>query len=108
MKLPAELLYEVVNGLSSKDVANMRLVTRAYRQLPIIMFRKFLLEDMPWLWEALNMPKGQMDWFKLYNIVKGCWQNMKGLQNRKRVWRDVNEIVRRIEKLREEGNIVDE
>jgi hypothetical protein len=36
------------------------------------------------------------------------WQNLKGILNRKRVWRGVNKIVRRIEKYRLEGNIVDE
>lgn len=108
MKLPTELLYKVLDDLGSKDVANLRLVTDAYRQLPIIMFRARILEDMPWLWEARDLPAHQTDWYKMYTMVKGCWQNMKGLKNRKRIWKDVNEIVTRIGNLRADGNIVDE
>jgi hypothetical protein len=41
-------------------------------------------------------------------MVRGCWQNMKGLRNRKMIWKDVNEIVSRIERSRREEKIVDE
>ena len=108
MKLPAELRYIILNNLSSKDIANLRIVSPAFRQLPVILFRKLLLEDMPFLFEAEDMPVGNTDWFHLYKMVKGCWQDLKGLRNRKRIWRDVSEVVRRIERYRDEGRIVDE
>jgi hypothetical protein len=63
---------------------------------------------MPWLWEAHELPQRQTDWYKMYTMVRGCWQNMKGLRNRKRIWKDVNEIVSRIERSRREEKIVDE
>lgn len=107
-KLPSELLYMILDDLSSKDIANLRLVTRACRQLPVILFRERLLEDMPWLWEARDLRKDQTDWYNLYQRVKGCWQEIKGLKNRKRIWKDVNEICNRIDKGRRDGIIVDQ
>jgi hypothetical protein len=61
MKLPAELRCIILDSLSSKDIANLRLVTPAFRQLPVILFRKLLLEDMPFLFEAKDMPVGNTD-----------------------------------------------
>ena len=108
LKLPSELLSMILDDLSSKEVANLRYVTRSCRQLPVIFFRKRLLHDMPWLWEARDMEETKTDWYKLYTMVKGCWQDLKGLKNRKRIWKDINEILDRIEKGREDGTITDE
>lgn len=104
-KLPTELAYMVANYLSSKDIAHLRLVTKTFLQLPNIMFRGFLLQDMPWLWEAREFPQAEMDWFQLYRMVKVSWGNLAGLRNRKRIWRDVWEVVGRIERFREQGKI---
>lgn len=96
--LPTETISMVVEYLSSEDIANLRLATRAARELPTILFRRLLLEDMPWMWEAEDVPLGDVDWYKLYCTVKFGWVGLKGLMNRKRIWKDVEEIVRRIEK----------
>jgi hypothetical protein len=106
MKLPNEIRSIILDDLSSKEIANLRLVTPAYRQLSVGLFRRLLLEDMPWLWEAKDLPIGNTDFHRLYMMAKFCWMNMKGLQNRKRIWRDVSEVVMRIEKYRREGKIV--
>ena len=98
----------ILDHLSSKDIANLRLATRSCRQLPIILFRKRLVQDMPWFFEARDMPASSTDWFKLYTMLKGCWQDIKGLRNRKRIWKDVNEIMDRVERYRKGGQIVDE
>jgi hypothetical protein len=84
-KMPHEILWIILKHLSSKDIANLRLVTRAYKQLPTVLFRNRLLEDMPWLWEVNNLPTGEYDWYRMYNMVKHCWLQLKGLKNRKRV-----------------------
>lgn len=96
--LATEILSMVVEYLSSKDIANLRLTTRAVRQLPDILFRRLLLEDMPWMWEAEDVPLGTCQWYKLYCTVKFGWVGLKGLMNRKRIWKEVEEIVSRIEK----------
>ena len=99
--LSTEVTSMVIAYLSSKDIANLRLVTRVVQQLPNILFRRLLLEDMPWMWELEAMPVRMFDWYRLYCIVKFGWIDLKGLRNRKRVWKEVEEIVRRIGKYRE-------
>lgn len=66
------------------------------------------MEDMPWFFEVREMEKSKTDWFLLYKNVKWSWGKTKGLNNRKRIWKDVNEIVNRIEKYRESGDISEE
>ena len=104
-KLSAELNSMIIAYLSSNDIANLRLAAPAFRQLPNILFRRMLLEDMPWFWEAQDLNIGNTDWHQLYCKVKFCWKNLKGLQNRKRIWRDVEEIVKRVQKYRSQGKI---
>jgi hypothetical protein len=104
-KMPHELLHIILQHVSSKDIASLRLVTRADKQLPVILFRDRLLEDMPWLSEVNNLQAGEYDWYRMYNMVKHCWLQLKGLKNRKRVWKDITEIVTRIENYRKEGKI---
>ncbi|KAH7384778.1 hypothetical protein BKA64DRAFT_681415 [Cadophora sp. MPI-SDFR-AT-0126] len=104
-RLPNELRYMVIAQLSAKDIANLRLVTPAYRQLPFSVFSGLISHEMPWLWEAHGLPVGNTDWYFLYTKIKFAWQNLKGVRNRKRIWKDVNEIVNRIEKYRKEGKI---
>ena len=98
--LSTDVTSMVVEYLPSKDIANLRLATRAVQQLPNILFRRLLLEDMPWMWELEAMPVGMFDWHRLYCIVKFGWIGLKGLRNRKRIWKEVEEIVRRIGKYR--------
>jgi len=106
-KLPAEVASMVVHDLPSRDIANLRLAVRAFRELPNILFRRLLLEDMPWFWEVRDLPPAKTDWYQLYREAKSCWGNLKGLMNRKRIWRDVEQIVRRIERYRAEGKVGD-
>ena len=105
MNLPNELRAMILDNLSSKDIANLRLTTPAFRQLNTTLFRRLLLEDMPWLWEAKDLPKGNTDFHRLYKLFKFCWMNIKGLKNRERIWTDVSEVVTRIDRYRREGTI---
>ena len=95
----------IVDYLPSKDIASLRLASATFRALPYTLFRRLLFEDMPWLWEAREMPIGETNWYDLYCMVKYCWLGLKGLQNRRRIWRDVEEVVGRIERYRGEGMI---
>lgn len=103
--LSAEIISMVVEHLSSKDITNLRLATRAIRQLSAILFRRLLLEDMTWMSEAEDVPVRKVDWHRLYCVIKFGWVGLKGLRNRKRIWKDVEEIVRRIGKYRSERKI---
>lgn len=107
--LSPDLLDMIIalNILSSRDITNMRLVSRAFSPLPNSVFRQRIQVDMPWFFEARRMDPGKTDWKKLYENLK-VWQNMKGLQNRKRIWKDVTEIVDQIEEYRKQDKIADE
>ena len=104
--VPTEVTSMVLDYLSSKDIANLRLATRAFRQIPALQFRRLLLEDMPWMWEVEEMMTGEIaDWHQLYCAVKFDWVGLKGLQNRKRIWTDAEEIVRRIRRYSASENV---
>ena len=103
--LPPEITSMILDYLGSEDIANLRLTTPVFRQLPTILFRRLLFEDMPWLFEAKDLGVAKINWYDYYCTLKSTWMNLKGLRNRRRIWRDVEEIVRRIQNFRVEGKI---
>lgn len=103
-KLPAEVTHLILDDLCSRDIATLRLATSAYRQLPNILFRRLCAEDMPWFWEFGEVPAtDNVDWYSWYCMIKGS--DLKGLSNRRRIWHDVEELIRRIQSLRESGEM---
>ncbi|KAE8137433.1 hypothetical protein BDV38DRAFT_86969 [Aspergillus pseudotamarii] len=50
-RLPREIRNIILNYLNSQDIASLRLVSRAFHQLPISLWQRLLREKMPWLWE---------------------------------------------------------
>jgi hypothetical protein len=107
LKLSPELKNMVLGYCSSKDFATLRLVTRAFWEVPMTIFREFLLRDMPWFWEARELPINTTDWPRLYRMAKFNWGNLKGLQNRRRIWADIEILLSRIARYRREGRIPD-
>ena len=55
--------------------------------------------------ETIVLPKDGTNWCRVYYEVKKNWKTLKGLHNRERIWKDVEEIFRRIDKYRGEGSI---
>lgn len=54
---------------------------------------------------VMALPKGRTNWCRAYYEVKMNWEALRGLQNRERIWKDVEEIFRRIDVYRGEGRI---
>jgi len=50
--LPAELRLSVLSLLENRDIANLRLVSRTFHQLPMKFFYDLVRSEMPWLWEV--------------------------------------------------------
>jgi len=96
IKLPEEIRLMIIDYIPSKDIANLISASRVFSRIPMIVFRRLVLQDMPWLWEANDLPLIKMNWYDFYKHAKFYWPNFKGMQNRKRIWRHVEEIVRRI------------
>jgi hypothetical protein len=46
----------------------------------------------------LQLPRGDTNWHGVYTQIKKNWISLKGLRNRRRIWEDVEEIIKRIEK----------
>lgn len=180
--LPHEIIYQLLCKLPFKDIARLRLVSRAFRHLPISLFRHIIQTEMPFLWEVFDntspslwaihtassfqnckvrplhlagqlrdeqdryrsiikteMPEvwesykenqpwlninpvllaeeaerelrrlhqervplprfdaKKMNWYKLYCGIVNRWDELKGLQNRKRIWAGMEEVVKLIE-----------
>ncbi|KAM0802346.1 hypothetical protein BDR22DRAFT_803521, partial [Usnea florida] len=103
--LPAEITTIILDCLGSKDIANLRLATPVYRQLPTALFRRLFWEEMPWLFEVNELDMARVDWSNLYCRCKIGWRHLKGLRNRERIWRAVEEIMNITQRYREKGNI---
>lgn len=52
--LPPEVLLQIIETLHSPDIAALRLVSRTFTHLPILLWKKLLKKEKPWLWEVWN------------------------------------------------------
>ncbi|RAQ60756.1 hypothetical protein COH20_010907 [Aspergillus flavus] len=56
-RLPQEILDMIIDNLSTKDIASLRLVSRKFYQLHVSLWYRLIQEDMPWLWEVWSDEK---------------------------------------------------
>lgn len=52
-----------------------------------------------------KVPRSQTNWYHLYRDITVHWKDLKGLQNRQRIWKDIEEITSHLEYFRAEGKI---
>jgi hypothetical protein len=52
LKLPTELVQNVVSYLNSREIASMRLASHAFEHLPISLWHRLILAEMPFIYEA--------------------------------------------------------
>lgn len=104
--------------LTPKDVANLRLASRSFHQLPGRFFRYLIEENMPWFWEVdkldecnqkymgsiFSSPRSRTDpnWLKIYQHLRVLQTSMLGVRNRVRIYKVVEEIVARIGRMQME------
>ncbi|KAJ4128221.1 hypothetical protein NW768_008509 [Fusarium equiseti] len=143
-KLPAEIKHAILIELSFKDIASLKLVSRAFQHLPNSVLYEVTVRDTPWLYEAWSslpisfwatttkealvekwddgrdafnrsahpaVPVRQLsrtgtDWLRLHAEIFRNQKGLLGLKNRRRIWKDCEEILDRIDKYRKEGKIV--
>jgi hypothetical protein len=48
--------------------------------------------------DQLQLPRRNTNWHGVYTQIKKNWSSLRGLRNRQRIWKDVEEIIKRIEK----------
>lgn len=51
------------------------------------------------------LPPDGTNYYLLYTLIQRYWKDLKGLQNRRRIWGDCGGIVKRIRQMREDGEI---
>lgn len=70
LHLPAEVNSIIIEFLQQdiKDVARLRLSSRAFNQLPSFFYRTLILKLMPWVWEVQDLiaRKLTVDWQRLW------------------------------------------
>lgn len=62
LALPPEIMLSIAAHLNSSEVASIRLSSRAFTHLPISLFRHFVLDEMPWLYEAWSPETNPYYW----------------------------------------------
>ncbi|KAL3457686.1 hypothetical protein BJX64DRAFT_292923 [Aspergillus heterothallicus] len=60
--LPAELIQIIVNHLASPDIAALRLSSRAFTHLPISLWYRLLVDEIPSLYEAWSTDPAPYYW----------------------------------------------
>jgi hypothetical protein len=53
------------------------------------------------------LPQDRTNWYEVYRLIVTHWDQLKGLRNRQRIWKICATICERIEKLTEEGKIIE-
>jgi len=123
IKFPAELKSLVLEHLGSKDIGSLRLASRSFRQLPKTLFKRLIRDELPWFWEydfldgmdlECMLQEGhdkkkvkddqaakRINWLDIYKQLCVAKRGILGVRNRARVWYLVEEIVKRIEELRD-------
>ena len=95
--LQAELKVRVLDLLNFADVANLRLASRAWRQLPQSFFRDLISTRMPWIWELQSLPEGSLaNWYTLY--MKMFRSGARGIDKKRKnyqKYQDWNQIAER-------------
>lgn len=123
--LPPELRAMILDQLSSKDIASLRSVSRAFHAMSKKFFHQLIHKELPWFWEedelikmndewydriddklVKKIEREEMNWHVLYKGLSWLKKTKLGLKNRVRIWNLAEEIVQRISILRydvEEG-----
>ncbi|KAL2839091.1 hypothetical protein BJY01DRAFT_219410, partial [Aspergillus pseudoustus] len=63
--LPAELIHSIVWELDSRDIAALRLSSRAFTHLPISLWHHLIVTEMPYLYEAWSPHSAPYYWSTL-------------------------------------------
>ncbi|UNI14294.1 hypothetical protein JDV02_000938 [Purpureocillium takamizusanense] len=62
LKLHVELVHEIVGYLDSQDIAALRASSRAFEHLPMSIWRRLLIDEMPFLYEAWRDDATPYNW----------------------------------------------
>jgi hypothetical protein len=117
MKLSAELKTMLLMELDSQSIRNIRLVSRAFRQLPQQVHKHLILKELPWFWEIDEIQTQKQEHFrnmyiKMYGEDLSKLGDTLGAQSRQKVkdtierksppetvdWRNVYQTLKMLER----------
>lgn len=119
--LPRDLHYLLLDKLSSKDIANLRLASRAFVQLPNSIVKKKVKEDFPWFYEIDDFDRAARNgssppsrpnpkniayapaWILVPSILRALASSELGLRNRVRIWHRCSQILDHVVSLRKQA-----
>ncbi|TKA59198.1 hypothetical protein B0A55_11625 [Friedmanniomyces simplex] len=84
--LSPELRHLLLHHLGRRDVANLRLASSSFRQLPQVYFHRIVETKMPWVWELDNFKGRRMDWYTLWRKLSAA-NGGAGIDEQERNWR---------------------
>ena len=62
----------IVDLLSRRDVANLRLASLSFVQLPQTYFHQLVKTEMPWVWEIESLQPNQIDGHELWRKLSAA------------------------------------
>jgi len=83
-QLPPELRQLLPLYLARSDIANLRLASASFRQLPQLYFQNLVRTEMPWIWE-LDTSEGRCDWYMLWCKLHAA-DGGAGMDEKERQW----------------------
>lgn len=132
-RLPYDIRLNIALYLTIEDLASLHQITPAFKGLPQSVYRTLMRDTMPWFYEtwcsmpisrwatttAKRLRKGEKpesvamepldpvatDYLALAFELVCTEKTALGLRNRRRIWKDCEEILRRVDAYREKGQI---
>lgn len=130
-KLPLEVRCSIVSHIRISDLAELRQASSSFDALPQFVFFEMLTHEMPWFYEAWcslpisrwatttasKLKEGEQpddlqmealsgaatNWEYLATELVRLETEAPGLKNRKRIWTDCQQILKRVDKYRRDG-----
>lgn len=89
--LSPELCLMLVELLSRQDVANLRLASASFTQLPQLYFQHLVHNEMPWVWEVDALQSAEIDWHDLWCKLFAA-DGGSGMDEKQRKWESEKEM----------------
>jgi hypothetical protein len=86
----------------ASDLEDKQQAEKGYSEWTEAQERRRLLHLSP-----VKLPNSNTNWYKLYRDITVNWSDLKGLQNRKRIWNDVMQLIDAIKWIRAGNRLKD-
>lgn len=98
------LIWTAITAQETKNIRTRELYNEVLRreyksgELDPAVFDILVPPWPPTVPHRIKLPRGKTNWFEFYSAITRNWNKLKGLKNCWQIWKDVEEIIRRIRK----------